>query len=187
MAAGLEVGGLQRAGGGNGLDRDFLTETERLRRGQAGRNDVAALPGDADIDEARDHLEGEAIAGNFPAIAFARARQHKGGADAGVAGERQLGLRRENADLRGVRGSLGGSTNVVSARLNSAAIACMRSVERPSALVTTASGLPPNCRSVKTSTVTKFNFILDLAPDDRDHAALRDVCFNASATSRSAT
>src|SRR6185437_6676010 len=54
---------------------------------------------------------------------------------------------------------VGGSTKVVSARLNSAAIACMRSVERPSALVTTASGLPPNCRSVNTSTVTKFNFI----------------------------
>src|ERR1700753_1212670 len=57
-------------------------------------------------------------------------------------------------------GSFGGSTKVVSDRLNSAAIACIRSVVRPSALVTTASGLPPNCRSVKTSTVTKFSFMI---------------------------
>src|SRR5262249_8292570 len=48
----------------------------------------------------------------------------------------------------------GGSTNVVSARLNSAAIACICDVDSPVPSATTASGLPPNCRSVNTSTVT---------------------------------
>src|SRR5262249_16551297 len=53
--------------------------------------------------------------------------------------------------------AFGGSTKVVSARLNSAAIRCICSLDRPSAATTTASGLPPNCVSVKTSTVTKCN------------------------------
>src|ERR1700692_2965737 len=54
-------------------------------------------------------------------------------------------------------GACGGSTKVVSARLNSAAIACIRSADRPVASGKTASGLPPNCRSVNTSTVKNFN------------------------------
>jgi hypothetical protein len=45
------------------------------------------------------------------------------------------------------------------AELNSAAIACISAVDSPSASSTTASGLPPNCRSVKTSTVTNRRFI----------------------------
>src|ERR1700704_3418887 len=53
-------------------------------------------------------------------------------------------------------GFFGGSTNVVSARLNSAAMACICPDDRPSALRTTPSGLPANCVVVKTSTVTKF-------------------------------
>jgi trans-2,3-dihydro-3-hydroxyanthranilate isomerase len=56
-------------------------------------------------------------------------------------------------------GSLGGSTKVVSARLNSAAIDCICSVDRPRASVMTASGLPPNLRSVKTSTVVNSSFM----------------------------
>src|SRR5262249_45978192 len=51
-------------------------------------------------------------------------------------------------------GLSGGSTNVVSARLNSAAIACICSVDSAVPSATTASGLPPNCRSVNTSMVT---------------------------------
>jgi hypothetical protein len=46
-----------------------------------------------------------------------------------MAGEGQLGLGREDADVGGVRGIAGGSTKVVSARLNSAAIDCICSVE----------------------------------------------------------
>src|ERR1700761_9454210 len=50
--------------------------------------------------------------------------------------------------------SFGGSTKVVSDRLNSPAIACICSAVSPSAFGSTASGLPPKQRSVETSTVT---------------------------------
>jgi hypothetical protein len=66
-----------------------------------------------------------------PVAAPAHARQHEGGADIGMAGEGHLGLGREDADLGGVRGSFGGSTKVVSAELNSAAMACICSVAGP--------------------------------------------------------
>ena len=56
--------------------------------------------------------------------------------------------------------SRGGSTNTVSDRLNSRAIACMASSASPSASSTTASGLPANGRSVKTSRVTKRRFMM---------------------------
>src|SRR5579859_1523774 len=56
-------------------------------------------------------------------------------------------------------GSFGGSTKVVSARLNSAAIACIWPPDNPSALRTTPRGLPANCVPVKTSTVTKCSFM----------------------------
>src|SRR5215471_1995261 len=52
-------------------------------------------------------------------------------------------------------GSRGGSTKVVSARLNSPAMACICALVSAAASGTTASGLPPNLRSVKTSTVMK--------------------------------
>src|SRR3954447_7059352 len=81
-------------------------------------------------------------------------------------------------------GSFGGRTKVVSARLNSAAIFCICSPDRPSALRTTPSGLPANCVVVKTSTVTKFRRIvrfsllrpatsgkLTLEERSRDHTA----------------
>jgi len=48
-------------------------------------------------------------------------------------------------------GSSGGSTKVVSDRLNSRVMVCMSAVDRPRASMTTASGLPANRRSVKTS------------------------------------
>jgi len=51
--------------------------------------------------------------------------------------------------------SAGGSTKVVSLRLNSAASACISASVIPLASGNTASGLPPKRRSVKTSTVTK--------------------------------
>lgn len=49
---------------------------------------------------------------------------------------------------------VGGSTNTVSDRLNSSASACICSVASASAPNTTASGLPLNGRSVKTSTIS---------------------------------
>ena len=48
-------------------------------------------------------------------------------------------------------GSRGGSTKTVSERLNSRAIACIRSSSSPSQSRTTASGLPASGSSVKTS------------------------------------
>ncbi len=48
----------------------------------------------------------------------------------------------------------GGNTNVVSDRLNSAAMRCMSVVDRASAPYTTATGLPPNAWSVNTSNVS---------------------------------
>src|SRR5262245_24498667 len=51
--------------------------------------------------------------------------------------------------------SAGGSTNTVSERLNSRAIACMAALSSPSGSSTTASGLPAKRRSVNTSSVTK--------------------------------
>src|SRR5215472_165509 len=59
--------------------------------------------------------------------------------------------------------SCGGSTKVVSARLNSPAIACICVPVSAVASGTTANGLPPNLRSVKTSTVTKA-ICIALAP-----------------------
>jgi len=53
------------------------------------------------------------------------------------------------------RASSGGSTNTVSDRLNSPAIACIAAVSSPSASSTTASGLPASARVVNTSRVTK--------------------------------
>src|ERR1700682_661477 len=50
-------------------------------------------------------------------------------------------------------GTCGGRTKVVSARLKSAAIACICPADSFLASGKTASGLPPNCRSVNTSTV----------------------------------
>ncbi len=52
-------------------------------------------------------------------------------------------------------GSSGGSTNTVSDRLNSRATRCICAPSRPRASGSTASGLPPKMRSVKTSAVMK--------------------------------
>jgi hypothetical protein len=49
----------------------------------------------------------------------------------------------------------GGSMKTVSERLNSVAMACIVAPSRPRPSGNTASGLPPNGRLVKTSSVTK--------------------------------
>ena len=54
-------------------------------------------------------------------------------------------------------GSAGGSTNVVSEKLNSRASCCIVSSAIPAASGNTASWFPPNGRSVNTSTRTKPN------------------------------
>ena len=52
-------------------------------------------------------LEGQPVARHGAAVTLPGARQHEGGADIGMAGERQLGLGREDAHLGRVRGLLG--------------------------------------------------------------------------------
>jgi len=59
---------------------------------------------------------------------------------------------------RVARGSRGLTMNTVSDRLNSRAIFCMKSVGSSGTSVNTASGLPPNRWSVKTSSVQYFSF-----------------------------
>src|SRR5687767_1541598 len=56
----------------------------------------------------------------------------------------------------------GGNTNVVSGKLNSRAIACIARSERPCASGKTASWLPLNGWSVKTSAITKRCIILSM-------------------------
>ena len=159
MPLDLDVGGLQRAGVGDDIGRNLLADAERHRGGQARGDDTPA----SRVSSMRTSPAFSSNTSRSPAIgaavALPGAGQHEGRADIGMAGERHLGLGREDAHLGGVAGSRGGRTKVVSARLNSAAIDCICSVDRPCALVTTASGLPPNWRSVKTSTVMNSCFM----------------------------
>ena len=78
-------------------------------------------------------------------------REQDGGADRRMTCERKLAARRENANTRRVPRTAGVKTKTVSERLNSRAIVCMSLLLSLSASSTTASGLPPNARSVKTS------------------------------------
>jgi hypothetical protein len=78
--------------------------------------------------------------------------QHESGADVGIA-TNGISLRGEFRTSAVCAASLGGNTKVVSARLNSAAMACICPADSPSAFRTTASGLPTNWVPVKTSTV----------------------------------
>ena len=73
-----------------------------------------------------------------------------------MAGKRQLLLRGEDAHahafglLRPLRTAL---DKRVSDKLNSRAMACIRSVDNPTESITTASGLPSSAVPVKTSTM----------------------------------
>ena len=103
----LMSSGLERAGLGHDLGRDLLADAERHRCGQARGDDGSVLAREVHADQARFLLEDQPIARDRPAMALAGARQHEGGADIGMAGERHLGLGREDADLGGVGGVLG--------------------------------------------------------------------------------
>src|SRR6185312_13905205 len=78
--------------------------------------------------------------------------------------------------------ALGGRTNVVSARLNSAATACICRDDSSAASTTTARGLPPNCRSVNTSTV--MNFSRKGMPPHDDVAAAVSMAVNVARFAR---
>jgi hypothetical protein len=99
----LDIAGRETAGLGDDLGRHRLAERERLRRREARPGDRAAVANHLDRHEARELLEHHRVRADGPAVAGAFPRQHKGGADIGVAGERHLRPRREDAHLRGVR------------------------------------------------------------------------------------
>jgi hypothetical protein len=122
-----DIGRRDADAAGQQIGRHFRAELQRLRRRDGRR---AAL--DLDLDQACDLLEAELVA--------------KG-----------ISLLRLKMRTRAVLAlSAGGSTNVVSLRLNSAASDCISASVMPWASGKTASGLPPKRRSVKTSTVTKW-------------------------------
>ena len=81
---------------------------------------------------------------------------HCGRPDSGMARERHLSLRREDAHRLVWVGSSGGSRNVDSEKLISRVIACIARVDRPFPSRKTASWLPPNAVEVKTSAITKW-------------------------------
>ena len=159
MALDLDVVRFQRAGLGHDLGCDFLADAERHRRGQARGHDDAALARQLHAHQSGFLLEDQPVARHGAAIALPGARQHEGGADIGMAGERHLGLGREDADLGRGRGIPGRQHEgrLGEVELGGDGLHALR--RRPCALVTTASGLPPKARSVKTSTVAKSSFM----------------------------
>jgi hypothetical protein len=79
------------------VGRHRLDERQRLGRRRGGGHHHSVLAREVERDQARLLLEHEAVAGP------AHPRQHEGGPDIGMAGERHLRLRREDADAGGVR------------------------------------------------------------------------------------
>ena len=82
-----------------------------------------------------------------------RRGEHERRAEGGVAGERELDPRRENAHPR-VRSACAGRTKTVSEKPISSASACIVTGSRSRASVNTASWLPASGTSVKTSATT---------------------------------
>ena len=164
MGARLDVAGVEAADLGHDLGRELVAERELLRRGQPRGDDGALLARQVQRHQAGLLLEHQPVARDLAAMANARPRQHEGGADIGMAGERHLGLGREDADVGGVRRVLGrqhegrlGEVEFGRDRLHLLGRKALASVM-------TASGLPPNLRSVKTSTVMKSSFMISNLP-----------------------
>ena len=103
VMAGLDIVGGEAAGLGDDLRRHRLAERERLRRRKARPGDGAAVAHHLHRHEAREFLEHHRLRADRPAVTRAFPRQREGGADIGMAGERHLRPRREDAHLRGVR------------------------------------------------------------------------------------
>jgi hypothetical protein len=83
---------------GHDLRRHRLAEAERLRGGETGCHHGAVLADEVERDRPGALLEHQALAGRP-----ADSGEHERGADIGMAGERQLRLRGEDADMRGVQ------------------------------------------------------------------------------------
>ena len=164
MRARLDVAGVEAADLGHDLGRELVAQRQLLRRRQPRGDDGALLAREVERHQAGLLLEHQPVAGDLAAMATPARASTKAVPTLGwpANGISALGVKMRTSAV--CAGSLGGSTKVVSARLNSAAIDCICSVERPAASVMTASGLPPNLRSVKTSTVTKSSFMISNLP-----------------------
>ena len=110
---------------------------------------AAGITLDLDLDKARQLLEEQ-----NPLLVEPHPSQDEGRAHVRVTREGHLLGAVEDAHRAVWAESSGGSTNVVSESLNSAASACICAVVSPRASVTTARGLPPKRSRVNTSTVT---------------------------------
>ena len=109
MPVGLHIVRRQRQAGRGLFGAKMREPLQRLRRRQFGADDPALLGLDLDRHQPRLLLEQE------PGRRLRRQRrQHEGGADIGMAREGYLPVHGENANLRVVGLSRGGSTNVVS-------------------------------------------------------------------------
>ena len=152
---------------GHQLDRHFRPERQRLRRGDGDAGCPVARPGPR--PGRRSPRSAARRRGRGPARASTQPVPTLGWPAKGISDVR-LKMR-----TRAVfAGSAGGSTKVVSLRLNSAASDCMSASLRPRASGKTASGLPPKRRSVKTSTVTKEKVAHPRLLDDLDADLVRD-------------
>ena len=130
--------------------RERLSERQRLRGGELARDRAAVAFGDRDGDQARLLLEGH-LEGNrrdLRALRSPPARRPCPTLGWPAKGISFVGVK---IRTRRVCPASAGSTKVLSEKLNSRAICCIRRLERPRASGRTASGLPPKRRSVKTS------------------------------------
>ena len=96
----------RRTGLSDNLRRHRVPDREPLRRGEARPDDGRTLLDEFHPHQPRRFFEHHGFASDRAAMALAFPRQNEGGADIGVSGKRHLGARREDADLRGMRGIL---------------------------------------------------------------------------------
>ena len=88
-------------------DRNLITDRQQLRRRQPRSRNLRTIFQQRDRDQAGFFLEHDAITGDGPAVTGAGAREHKGGADVGMARKRHFRTRREDPYLRGMCAVLG--------------------------------------------------------------------------------
>ena len=134
----------------------FFEDGQRLRCREMGTDDCRRLLPEVDPDQASDFFKLQSVALNLPTMAFAHSSQNIGCADIGMTGKRQFGARCEFPHLCRVLGPLRRQDEGCLRQVELGAIACICRVDNSVPSATTASGLPPNCRSVKTSTVANF-------------------------------
>jgi hypothetical protein len=102
MIGSFDVARRQRTSRSDGVGLDISAARERLRRSETRADDRSSFLHQAEQNEPGLLFENHRIRYRAP-LPFSFLRQDISGADVGMAGERQFGARRENANLRGVR------------------------------------------------------------------------------------